>query len=155
MEDKAKKFSPALFGLVLFCFFLPFMDISCGGEKVVTLTGIQLVTGTSIEQEDAFGNTKREKIEREPLVIVVLLAAIAGLGLSFIKTGKSAIFPAISGGIGFCLLLIFKTKVDQEVLKEGEGFIRVGYVIGFWLMLLLLLSATGLNTFVFYKRKKE
>ncbi|MBE9031318.1 hypothetical protein IQ266_16405 [filamentous cyanobacterium LEGE 11480] len=42
--------SPALFGLVIICFFLPFTTVSCQNINFVTLSGFQLATGTQIEQ---------------------------------------------------------------------------------------------------------
>ena len=38
----AYRLSPALFGMALLCFFLPFINVSCGGTKVIQLTGVQL-----------------------------------------------------------------------------------------------------------------
>lgn len=46
----AKKFSPVFFLLAAGCFFMPFFDLACSGERLATLNGIQLVTGTHVEQ---------------------------------------------------------------------------------------------------------
>ncbi|MBP7147732.1 MAG: hypothetical protein KBD01_09320 [Acidobacteria bacterium] len=51
METKAGKFSPALFGLALACFVMPFMSVSCQGQKLVSLTGLQLMTGAEVKPE--------------------------------------------------------------------------------------------------------
>lgn len=156
MEETIKKFSPTIYGLTLICFFLPFTHISCQGEKVATLTGVQLVTGTTIEQPAMFGEKKQDKrIDPEPLAILVLLSTIVGFGLSFLKSRESTIASAITGGIGLIFLLLLKSKIDNEVLREGEGAFRVEYGAGFWLILLLFLSAIGLNAFLFSQRKKE
>jgi hypothetical protein len=155
MKEEIKKFSPAIYGLALICFFLPFTHISCQGEKVATFTGVQLVTGTTIEQTEMFSEGKKaKKIAPEPLAILVLFSTIAGLGLSFLKGKESTLASAIAGGAGLIFLLLLKAKIDNEVLKEGEGVLRVEYGAGFWLILLLFLFAAGLNGFLFSQLKK-
>jgi len=157
MKEEIKKFSPAIYGLVLICFFLPFTHISCAGEKVATLTGVQLVTGTTIEgPPSAFGEKeKSEKVEPEPLAILTLITAIIGFGVSFLKDRKSTLLTALIGGFGLISLLLLKSKIDNEVLRKGEGILRVEYGFGFWLVLLLFLCAIGLNGFLFSEIEEE
>lgn len=155
MKNGFKKFSPAIFGIAIICFFLPFINVTCSGEKVATLTGIQLVTGTTIEQPSMFGEKKQvRKVEGEPLAILAFLSAIVGLGLSFLKSRKSSIAPAIMGIAGLILLLLLKAKLDNDILREGEGMLRLEYEIGFWLTFLLFLFAAGWNGFLFFRRER-
>ncbi len=149
MEKTIKKISPAILGIALICFFLPWINISCQGEKVATYTGIQLVTGTTIEQKGMFGEKKVEKVDAEPLAIATLICVIVGLGLSFLKGRKSAIAPAIVSAGGLVLLLLLKSKITNDILREGGGVIQVGYSVGFWLTLLFIIFAIGLNAFLF------
>jgi uncharacterized membrane protein AbrB (regulator of aidB expression) len=154
--NRAKKFSPAIFVVIIICFFLPFINVSCQGQKVATFTGIQLVTGTTIEQPSMFGEEEQaEKVEGEPLAILVLVSAVVGFCLSFLKNRKSAIAPAITGVAGLILLLLLKSKLDNDILRQGQGMLQVECRVGFWLTLLLFLFAVGLNAFVFLQRKKE
>ena len=154
--SQVKRFSPAIFGVVLICFFLPFISVSCGAQKVVTLSGVQLVTGTTIEQPDLFGEGQQaETMDGEPLAILAFLSAVAGLGLSFLKGRKVAIAPAVSGAAGSVLLLLLKSRIDNEVLSQGGGMIQVEYEIGFWLTILVFLSAAGLNGFLLLQSKEE
>lgn len=146
MGNGAKKFSPAIFGIVIICFFLPFINISCSGQKIATLSGIQLVSGTTMEGR---------KINPEPWAVVAFISSIAGLGLSFMKSRKSSILAAVSGAIGVISLLLLKAKIDNDMLKKGKGVIQVEYDLGFWLTFLLFLSAIGLNWFLFTKDKPE
>lgn len=155
MENVAKKFSPAIFGFVIICFFLPFIDITCSGQKIETLTGIQLVTGTTIERPSLFGEREKvEKVEGELLAILAFFSAVVGLGLSFLKSLKSSIAPAIAGVSGSILLLLLKAKLDNDMLREGLRMLRIEYAIGFWLTFLLFLFAAGWNWFLFLRRKK-
>lgn len=157
MKEEIKRMSPAVYVVIFICFFLPFSHISCAGEKVATLTGVQLVTGTTIEgPSSAFGEKEEtEKIDPEPLALLTLIITIIGFGVSFLEGRKSTLFAALVGGLGSVSLLCLKAKIDNEVLREGEGILRVEYGFGFWLILLLFLFAIGLNGFLFSKMKKE
>ena len=149
-KTKVKKITPAVYGILIICFFMPFLEVSCSGEKIMTFTGIQMVTGTTMKEPSMFGEkTKSKKMEPEPLAIITFCCVIAALLFSFIKNRKSAILPAICSGIAIITLLILKLKIDNEVLKEGEGIIQIGYAYGFWIILVMLLFGAMLNGYVF------
>lgn len=158
--NEIKKFSPVVFVFVIICFFLPFVSVSCGGEKIVTLSGVQLVTGTTVKAPSSSGSmfqretTEKRETGREPLAIIALVITIAGLGLSFIKSRKSAIAPALAGGAAAISFLAMKYKIDREVLREAEGALQTEYNFGFWLAFLLSVVAVALNLFLFTKREK-
>ena len=156
MKNRAKKFSPTIFGLALICFFLPFIEVSCQGQKIVTYTGIQMITGTTIEQPDLFGTGKQsKKVDPEPLAIFAFFSGVMGLGLSFLKGRKSSVAPAIAGIIGVIALLLLKSKLNNEILKEGGGMLQLEYGVGFWLTFVLYLSAIGLNIFLLSGSKRQ
>jgi len=160
MEITIKKLSPAIFVIILICFFLPFVSASCGGQKLATLSGVQLVTGTTVEgarpSEDIFRAEKAtQKVDTEPLAISALITTLVGLGLSFLRARRSAIAPAIAGAATVILLLALKYKLDNDVLKEGEGMIQIEYNFGFWLAFLFSILAVALNLFLFMKRGRE
>jgi hypothetical protein len=155
MENGVKKLSPAIFGIALICFFLPFVNVSCQGQKVASYTGIQLVTGTTIEEPSMFGQKQVREVSGEPLAILAFLSGIAGLGLSFLKSKKSAIGPAVVGIVGLISLLLLKSEMDDDILREGGGMLQIEYTAGFWLTFVLYLSAIGLNAFLFSQSKKE
>ncbi len=149
------KFSPAIFFLILIFFFLPFIHISCEGLKVASFTGIQLVTGTNIEMPSMPGEKPEvEKVPGEPLAILAFFCVVLGLALSFLKSKKSKIAPAITRVVGLIFLLLLKVKIDNDVLREGKGMLKIEYGIGFWVTFLLFIIAAGWNSFLFSKRKK-
>jgi preprotein translocase subunit SecG len=153
VESNIKKASPAVFVLALICFFLPFVTFSCQGQKVLTLSGIQLVTGTSMQQSQMFGPPKSEKINAEPLAVLALLCGVLGLGLSFLRGRTSAIAPAAAGGLAAILLLAMKSKIDGDALQKGGGILQVNYEAGFYLVVILFLAAVALNVFVLLQGK--
>jgi hypothetical protein len=147
-EGALNKLSPAVFVLALICFFLPFFTFSCGGQKVASFTGIQLVTGTKIEQPQVFGPSKAERVGPEPLAILTFLCVVAGLGLSFLKGKNCALAPAIAALAGTFAILGLYSKLDGEVMSKGEGVIQISYGAGFYLILTLLVAALAINAFV-------
>lgn len=150
-----KKISPALFGIAIICFFLPFVTVSCGGQKVMSLTGIQLATGTTIEQPSIYGQKQTQKINGEPLAIFAILSAFVGLCVSVMTIKKNNIIVALISGTGAGLLLLLKSKMDNDILTQGQGVLQTGYAIGFWLAFLFQAAIMVLNVFLLSENKNE
>lgn len=153
MKSNAKKLSPVVFVLALICFFLPFMTFSCQGQRVLSLSGLQLVTGTSIDQPQMFGPAQSQKLNPEPLAILVFLCGIGGLILSLRKGHAATIASAATGGMATILLLALKSKIDGDALSKSGGVIQVNYDIGYYAVVLLFLAAVGLNVFLLMQGK--
>jgi len=147
MEGIARKLSPAAFVLALISFFLPCITFSCQGQKVASLSGVQLATGTTIEQPQMFGPPKSQKVNAEPLAALALLSVLAGAGLSFLKGKKGTVSSAALAGVGIILLGALKSKVDGDVLRQGGGAIQVNYQVGFYLVIVFLLAAIGAGVY--------
>jgi lipopolysaccharide export LptBFGC system permease protein LptF len=145
MQESLKKFSPAVFGIILICFMLPWVNLSCQGQNAATFSGLQLVTGTTVQQQNQI-------VKSEPLAVAVLVLTILGLALSFLKDKKSSIIPGIIGVAAFILLLLLKSKIDTDASNQN---IQVQYAIGFWLVLVLLIGAIALNGYLYFYSKKQ
>lgn len=155
MNDRNLRIAP--FALALLCLILPFVDITCGGHKALSLNGIQLMTGTELEQKDPFSGqtTKKQKIDGEPLMIAVVIGAIVAGGLCFQRDTASKVTAAIVGGVAFVLMLVLKAKMDNEAVKQGKGLLGVEYQIGFILMCVFLLAGTIIAATQSKSSKKE
>jgi hypothetical protein len=153
MENNAQKLSPAIFVLALICFFLPFVTFSCQGQKVTSLSGIQLVTGTTIQQPQMFGPSQSQKMDPQPLALLAFVCGVLGLALSFAKGRARTVAPAVAGGIAAILLLAMKSSIDSDVLSKGSGVIQVNYDVGFYVVVLLLLATAALNVFLLMQRR--
>ena len=147
MKDVVKKLSPAAFVLALVCFFLPFVTFSCQGQTVASLSGIQLATGTKIQQPQVFGLPKEHKVDAEPLAAVALLSVLAALVLSFLRGKKWGVGSAALAALGVILLAALKSKLDGDTLRQGEGIVQVSYGAGYYLCLVFLLSAVGASIY--------
>jgi hypothetical protein len=161
--DSIKKFSPALFVIIIFCFFLPFVNLSCGGQTVMSLTGFQLITGTEYKPAGMFGqddmfNQKSEKqnVDAQPLALLAMLAAVLGLILSFLKLKSTALFCAVVSVLGCLFLLLLKVNLDNDAAMSGQGMqgvIQLDYQFGYWLAFLLFILAAIVHWLIFKEPK--
>lgn len=149
--NQRSRISPILFVLCIVSFFFTFVEISCQGQKVVSLSGIQLATGTSVDQPQMFGPAKKEKIAMEPFALLALLAAIAGAAVFFMAAAMKEKISAIAGAVGAICLLITHSRLDDEIVKRGQGMFQVSFGMGYSLALLLFLAATAWNGYVWYQ----
>ena len=145
MQESLKRFSPVVFGIVLICFMLPWVNLSCEGHNAAPFSGIQLVTGTTVERQN-------QKVKSEPLAVAILVLVVLGFALSFLKDKKSSIIPGIIGAAAFILLLMLKSKIDTDANNHS---IQVQYAIGFWLVLVLLIGTIALNGYLYFYSKKQ
>jgi len=136
------RISPAILGIALICFLLPWAEISCQGHKVATVNGFQLATGTTIEGQ---------KTKGEALAVLALLSCFAGLILCFSKDRMKSLILLIVSGIGIIMVLLLKVKLDGEILREGRGIVQLSYGAGYYLTLIALLSVAGINAYSYYE----
>lgn len=147
MDSLKKYLSPSLFGIILLCFFLPFVTVSCGKSKEmsVTLTGMQMVTGWSAEEKHKEGPN--------PLAIGGLFLAVSGVGLGFWQNKNRFTASTIVGGLGVVSLLALKTLFDSAIAKEGEGLLTTSWETGFMAAFLMFTGACIFNVFAMKQNK--
>ena len=150
---KAKRFRWTIFALILLCFMLPFVQVSCQEQKLMSFTGFQMTFGTEIQQPQMFGPTQTKQIPGDALLILTFLAALAGLACSFLKNRIGILISLICSAGGFLFMLIFKLRVDNEILKQGGGMLNVEYLIGFIAACLLFLVGAAVNGYMLYAEK--
>jgi len=95
-----------------------------------------MVTGTTVQDE---------KLAPEPLAVVALLCAVAGLALSL---GPRDVAAGVAGGAGAVALFLLKASVDSKSLEKGGGMIQVSFGVGFWLALLALVACAALSYYI-------
>jgi hypothetical protein len=147
------KVSPVIFILATLCFLLPFVTVSCNGQKVASLTGVELATGTTVEQPQVFGPAQKKRVGAEPLATLAALCALAGIGLSFLGS-RLAIAPAVSGTAGALFLLLLQSKLNSDMSKEVQGAFRLDWEVGFVLVLLFFIAGAAWNFYQFFESRK-
>jgi phosphatidylserine synthase len=131
------------------------VNFSCQGQHVATFSGLELVTGTTIQQQGTFGQSQNKKADPEPIAIAVLLFTVLGLALSFLKGEKASLIPAIVGAFTLILLFLLKSKIETDAANQSQGAIHTEYAIGFWLALIASVLAIVLNGYLYLASTKQ
>ena len=152
-DSSSRKFSLGFFILIAFCFLLPFFKLSCGGTDLIVVSGIETVTGTNFESSEMFGkSTDNRKMDPELFAILALLCALGGIGFSFARGGAANLLNLLASIGGAVFLIVLKFKLDHDVHSSGELMIKIDYMIGYWLALLLFIGSALMHA-MFVKRR--
>ncbi|MBF0558858.1 MAG: zinc ribbon domain-containing protein [Nitrospirae bacterium] len=147
------KLSPMIFGIVLVCFLLPFVNVSCSGQHVATFSGLQLVTGTTVNEPGLFGTSQPRKVKGEMLAVLAFLSGIAGLVFSFSAGRVRNLASSVIGFVGVILLFLMKSKIDKDVLRQTGGVVHLDYGLGYYLALLLFIAAIAVSVYSIMQEK--
>jgi hypothetical protein len=150
-----------MFGLVFLLFFFNFFTIKCNDTKLVSLSGMNLVTGTDIKDQLAgplkdFGKmaknvddqtkeTKKEdKIPPNFFAILALATIVIGAGILFIKNNVINLIATICAGIAFISLILLRVTFGDEFQDQANEMISISIGINFayWLALVILAATT-------------
>jgi hypothetical protein len=117
--------------LVLICFFLPWISVSCSEQEIATLSGYELTTGTEIDL-----GVGSEEVEPDFVFLAVPLAALVVLGL--VLTSALGVFPgtlAAAGQVSAAsiglFILAFKW-LEARSDASDVGFVSFSPKIGVW-----------------------
>jgi hypothetical protein len=118
-------------GAVVLCFFMPFFGVSCEGMDIVTVSGADMVGGcrpggliTEMEDQGAGESpgegggelvAKVDKVEREPLAIAAMAAAVALFVLAWVRKQYALIAACLLGLLGVGLLAGLYVKVSGDL----------------------------------------
>ncbi len=155
-----RKINAVIFAIGLLSFLLPFIEVSCGENTLMVVTGKQLVTGFSVSispeklppsarqnKTPVQRKFKGEKYARGILALVVV-SLILGIILKYPLASYILVILSAVGGAG---LLLLRSRIIQRATEKGVGFITVRFREGYWLLLGVFVLGFILN--LFYKRK--
>lgn len=54
MTEHERKLRPALAAIILVCFFMPFLKVSCGGQTFMEVSGFDMATGRDVQPNNKF-----------------------------------------------------------------------------------------------------
>jgi len=150
--------SPAtcLAALILFAF--PFMNVTCNGQKVGSITGTNLVLGTTPNIDDGadiggWGNLSANDDSSANIWAVLAFLAILSGALLFFFKGKEYMYEAFgiaSAGIGLFGLNMLRWTWHLQmyaVYGENSEFIGVNFTSAYWLAVLLLHAAIAFSVY--------
>jgi len=145
------KITPALFVLSLLLFLLPWVNVSCSGQTVASISGIEMVTGTQVSAQSQYGRSRSQKVETEPVAVILLLVTLAGLvGFAEIKNIK--IIEAILGGLGIILMIILQLKLNGDA---GKAKFSLSWQFAYWLNLLVYIGITVISIIKLPKKNDD
>jgi hypothetical protein len=163
MKDAEKFLSPSLFLLVALCFFLPFVSFTCQGQKLATITGMELVTGTKIEkfemekvdeQQKSPDLDKERNVDSEPLAVAAFIFALIGIVVSIIPR-YSRVISLIAGALGVLSLLFLRSSIGADLPGDSDfKILEVTYEWGYYLALILFIVAFLINLYLLRLQNK-
>jgi xanthine/uracil permease len=156
MKESGKFISPSLFLLVALCFFLPFVSFTCQEQKIATVTGMELVTGTKIEklqmqnmgsQQENSELLKQNRLDSEPLAIAAFTFAILGIVVSFFPR-YSKILSIISAALGVLMLLFLRSSLGKQITGDFDfRIVEISYEWGYYLAIIIFIGIFGINLY--------
>ncbi|MGB9774212.1 MAG: hypothetical protein ACP5ON_10705 [Bacteroidota bacterium] len=156
MKNPSLEILPIIFSLVILAFFLPFINVSCSRQKVASVTGIQLVSGTVIQRPGGSGKVDSQQVKPEPEAITAFVSGILGLVVSFVRGKPGYVGSAGAGFVGGVALLLLKSRLDKEAVKHASSMLVLEYDIGFWVAFVLFLAAIAAGTYLHtHERTRE
>ncbi len=142
---------PASFGVAILMFLLPFCDIQCtNGQKIASMTGLQLVTGKTMNMQGGPQN----KIPANIWAILALAAAVGGLGVYLKKHPKEALIGTAGGAIAFVSLIILKLTAGASAADIKDAPIEVDFKFAYWLALLAV-GVGGAISFLRFRAEQD
>jgi len=118
--------------LALICFFLPWITVSCGGARVLEVSGQELAAGSTFYGEKVFGYPQLWVTLLVPLICLIIV------GVAYSKGNMSrggAVGQIVLTGAGLIpILTTFLDLTSQSGSDEwiSEGLVTVSTKIGLW-----------------------
>jgi hypothetical protein len=166
MEELKKFLNPIFFVIVIICFFLPFFNVIYQQQKITSITGFELITGTTIstnnitkglngisaQQNEINSGTKTDTVSPQPLALIAFLLAVGGLIFSFFEK-FSNIASAIVGLLGGLSLFFLNTVISDIILgKVNYQPLAIECASGFYIVSILFILLLTYNAYLFSQR---
>ncbi len=166
MEELKKILNPVLFLVIIICFFLPFFNLTCQQQKIASITGFELISGTQISTKgidktmkdlsipEVKQESKPDNVSPEPLAFVAFLLAVGGLIISFF--GKISDIGAAAAGLMGALILVFlSSSISDNILGKVQSQpMAVECAAGYYLCLVFFILAFFYNGYLYFMRMK-
>jgi len=166
MKDLKKILNPIFFVIVIISFILPFFNLTCQQQKIASITGFELITGTSIStnslnnglkgtsvpQNEISKGIKSDSVSPEPLALITLLLAVGGLIISFYEK-FSDIGSASAGLLGTLSLIFLSSVITDNILgKVHLQPLAVECGTGYYISIIVFIIILICNAYLFFQR---
>ncbi len=126
-------------------FLLPFISVQCGEQKIITVSGTELVTGGvslkfpsfDTSQENQVGNGER-KSKPNIFATVAILSVGCGALFSFFLRGKNLRVAVVSfGAIASAALLGLHMDLNSRIDQHAKAvLVRLNFEAAYWVCLI-------------------
>ena len=160
-------------GVALLAFLLPWVTVSCSGTEIISVSGLNMVTG-QISMTNPMSGAAESVGSGSPDIgaVIALVAVVAGLIVAFLAkpgtTGKAPIIIATSvAGLIGAVMAVGKINTDDIASQAGSTgdmgamggninatMITVDYKIGFWLIVLSLVASAVIAALIWKGKGK-
>lgn len=167
--------TPSAYILVILAMFLPFCHFKCGGIKVASIRGVDLIIEgkarpssvtegmgrafSSKRKGNGLSGSDKLGVKMNIWVLLTVLAAVAGLVVYYLRirsNHKILLFISIAGILFLLAFVITRNQFfgldklfgdrDEGVTQmRGTGIISIGMGIGFWLCLVGFAASAAFN----------
>lgn len=147
-------------GIALLAFLLPWVTVSCSGTEIISVSGLNMVTG-QISMTNPMSGAAESVGNGSPdlWAVLTLVAVVAGLIVAFLaKPGTTAKAPIVIGtsivGLIGAIMAVARINTDDIASQAGNtgdmggmggninaSMITVDYKVGFWLVVLSLIAS--------------
>ena len=149
----SRKLPAAAYLLALICFLLPFVEISCNNQKVLSLTGVQLLGGTQLPGSGGPFGGPAQRIKPDDSVVLAFIAGVAALVLSLLNQRRTDIGAGACGIVGAGSLLALQHSIVAGAPPQAMGLIQVQYQAGYFLSLLAFLAGAALSLYLAFVQR--
>src|SRR5579885_1891344 len=140
--------------VALFGFVLPWVLVSCSGQPLVRLSGLDLATGHVAALDAVVAVRARTHAHPNLLVALSLALVVAGLAASFLPSARQAAAAVIAAAAialatSLAGVLTLQAEVDREIAAQQSGdrslagLIRIELQDGYFVTAAGLLAAVA------------
>jgi len=140
MKPKLHIISTFSFVLICLLFFLPFINIECGNQKAISISGMELITGTIVNTPSiGKADDAPHKVDPNIYAIIAFFSGIFGIVFSLVLRGKNNLKNIVTIFAGIISLSLIILQVDNaRVSKIFETRMAgINYELGYWLCLVI------------------
>jgi hypothetical protein len=147
-ERLRREVSGTTFALILLLFLMPFVHVSCMGERVASINGYDLLGGRVDLDEELLGRLGDEevvdaRIDHSLGSRVALGAAVAGLVLALAWPRRFVLMSLALAGLAGSLWIRVDVRAEMDA-AEATGF-AIEFQIGYFLVLVAFGITAALN----------
>jgi hypothetical protein len=160
--EQVKKYSPAVFAHIAFCFLLPFFNLSYQGQKVANISFLQLVIHDSYTYQKGpyYGNDGSTSYAsyyfgEETFSQIALIITLLGLAIGFLKIKNKNLLLTIISISGFVIMLLLQSNLYKKLLSFVDGKFFIEYEFSYWFILLLFIVSAVVHGIIYQEERKK